>query len=234
MTRPSVQQALVEVTQHSTAQLVFNERSNNVGYTVPIWSETCAKTGKSIEQIHLKRPDSVSKQELAKFQQSNWKPITEAEFSRLWQLRLNELPKYSTTSYYIISGLLLPIWDRLQGDLKVRRIVTDDGEAILGRVISEYSIENVFKEFNQEIETTPETIYQRVIGGQAAKVTDILRLKLSKVMGSERIEVMGWNDSVYQQLIAIGCTSERISWQQRVFIPIEKAIAVIEKIVNNC
>jgi hypothetical protein len=230
----SVQQALAEVTQYSTAQLVFNERSNNVGYTVPIWSETCAKTGKSIEQIHLKRPDSVSKQELAKFQQSNWKPITEAEFSRLWQLRLNELPKYSTTNYYIISGLLLPIWDRLQGDLKVRRIVTDDGEAILGRVISDYSIENVFKEFNQEIETTPETIYQRVIGGQAAKVTDILRLKLSKVMGSERIEVMGWNDSVYQQLIAIGCTSERISWQQRVFIPIEKAIAVIERIINNC
>jgi hypothetical protein len=122
----------------------------------------------------------------------------------------------------------------LQGDLKVRRIVTDDGEAILGRVISEYSIENVFKEFDREIETIPETIYQRVIGGQAAKVTDILRLRLSKVMGSERIEVMGWNDSVYQQLIAIGCTSERISWQQRVFIPIEKAIAVIEKIVNNC
>jgi hypothetical protein len=45
---------------------------------------------------------------------------------------------------------------------------------------------------------------------------------------------MGWNDSVYQQLIAIGCISERISWQQRVFIPIEKAIAVIERIVNNC
>ena len=90
------------------------------------------------------------------------------------------------------------------------------------------------KEFNQEIETTPETIYQRVIGGQAAKVTDILRLKLSKVMGSERIEVMGWNQTIYQQLIAIGCTSERISWQQRIFIPIEKAIAVIEKIVNNC
>ena len=111
----------------------------------PFGVKPAPKLAKASSKFILSVQTLSLKEELAKFQKSNWKPISEVEFSRLWQLKLNELPKYSTTSYYIISGLLLPIWDRLQGDLKVRRIVTDDGEAILGRVISEYSIENVFK-----------------------------------------------------------------------------------------
>ncbi|MGO7718838.1 hypothetical protein, partial [Rhizobium johnstonii] len=47
------------------------------------------------------------------------------------------VPEFSTSTVHIVSGLLLPIWKLLPQDFcRVRRLQTDDGERIVGRVIA--------------------------------------------------------------------------------------------------
>ena len=49
---------------------------------------------------------------------------------------LASLPEFEERSLHVVTGLLLPIWDRLPGiDMRVFRLVTDEGERIVGRVV---------------------------------------------------------------------------------------------------
>ena len=48
------------------------------------------------------------------------------------------MPEYQTSSFYLVTGLLLPIWDRMDKDnLRIYRLQTDDSRRLLGRVLHE-------------------------------------------------------------------------------------------------
>ena len=54
----------------------------------------------------------------------------------LWEHEIAELPSHRESRFWLAAGLLLPIWDRLPFEnMRVRRLATDDGEALIGRVL---------------------------------------------------------------------------------------------------
>ena len=220
--------------QASNDGLYYNPRTEEVAFSTSTFSKVNAKTGASVERIRLTRPSYNTKEEIPKFQESVWQRIDRDEFVRLWRLKVKQLPEYLEKQYYIISGLLLPIWDRLNNsNLKVWRVVTDDGEAILGRVVPNNQIQSVYREFNQDCDYTPSQMLQSVEAGNTVKLVNGLRLKLSKVMHDYRIEIVGWNQNQYDRLISLGCFNEVISWQVRLFLPKqrEKAVTILEQLL---
>ena len=47
-----------------------------------------------------------------------------------------ELPSHRESRFWLAAGLLLPVWDRLPAEnMRVRRLATDSGETLIGRVL---------------------------------------------------------------------------------------------------
>ena len=69
--------------------------------------------------------------------QSHWQSATEEEFTALWLKELAEIPPTRSSEMHLVTGLLLPVWKHLpRAASKVYRLQTDDGERIVGRLIS--------------------------------------------------------------------------------------------------
>ena len=55
----------------------------------------------------------------------------------MWDAEIEGLPSHTESRLWLVTGLLLPIWDRLPGEnMRVRRLATDAGERLLGRVLT--------------------------------------------------------------------------------------------------
>ena len=67
---------------------------------------------------------------------------------RLWEAECAAVPEFSESSFHIITGLLLPIWDRLPAaDMRVYRFETDDGERVIGRLITPEALAPLYQAF---------------------------------------------------------------------------------------
>ena len=73
--------------------------------------------------------------------------INEKEARVLWDKNKNEIPEFTVSKKHLISGSVLPIWDKLpSGNVRVYRVLTDDGNILIGRDIRPVSDRNRFKE----------------------------------------------------------------------------------------
>ena len=115
--------------------LVFNDRSDRAAVVLPASSRMFDDGGVQ-ERVRLLRPagrDSMAREEL---DASNWRKATEAEWRRLWDTEIKGLPSHRESRFWLATGLLLPVWDRLPSEnMRVRRLATDSGEALIGRVL---------------------------------------------------------------------------------------------------
>jgi hypothetical protein len=102
--------------------------------------------------------------------------------------------------------------------MRVYRLQTDDGERIIGRLVSTAWVA-------QAVETDAPTMnsaeaFAAVLDGRTIlQLQDGLELRRVKVMGESRIELIGFTDGMVDRLKAIGLVSEIISWKLRLFVP---------------
>lgn len=224
-------QAIAKVNGHPNCKLLYNQKSQNVCYSESTYGINNAKTGEYINYFNLCFADTKRRISEPDLERSNWVEIDEGEFARLWQQNINNLPVYKQETYYLLTGLLLPIWDRLKGYLRIQRVVTDDKEVILGRLISLDMIPRIFAEFDRQAKFSPSEILQEVEAGHGCTIIASLRLANVIVMHERRFEVKGWNENQYSQLLNLGCYHEVIKWQKRLFVPKNNAETIIEQII---
>ena len=88
------------------------------------------------ERVRLLRPAGRDTMAKAELDASNWQTAAEAEWRTLWDAEIAGLPSHKESRFWLAAGLLLPVWDRLPAEnMRVRRLRTDDGEALIGRVL---------------------------------------------------------------------------------------------------
>lgn len=174
----------------------------------------------------------VTESNLAK----NYKKITVAEASKLWQEQLNSLPKTIKKPLHLITGTLLPIWDRLPNShVKIMRAKTDSGKVLLGRTVHPKAIDKVLKSLGVGGNTysSAEAVAAILENGDEAELANGWKLKRKTVSGEKRIEIVGPDIGNREELDIAGVFSERIQYQTRFFIPKDKAVEVIEKLTKN-
>jgi hypothetical protein len=220
----------------SRGKLVLNERSGKVAVMVPT-NSLQGENGEIISRVNLLRPASSEKVFLDSITESYWQETDQWTFTRIWQEEVDKIPEYVVDLFYLITGLLLPIWDRLDAEnMRVFRLQTDNGERLLGRLVEAENLAVVYE--NLGISETPvlskEEILQAVF--KRREVVPLIRswqLAAKTVAGNQRLEILGVQNSEVSRLKALGCITEVISWQTRIFIPTNNALHIIDQILGD-
>jgi hypothetical protein len=133
------------------------------------------------------------------------------------------VPEFAESEFHVITGLLLPIWDRLPAEnMRVYRFETDDGERVIGRLVTPEALARVYEGLGVAGAPTLSAkdawraVYER---GAVLDLAGGLQVRRSAVMSRCRVELTGFTDGMVAQLKELGLVSEIIAWRLRLFVP---------------
>ena len=207
---------------HGGPILVVNARSNRAAVVLPAPSGLFDDGGVQ-ERVRLLRPAGRDTMAKAELDASNWRKAAEGNWRTLWEDEIAGLPSHKESRFWLAAGLLLPVWDRLPAEnMRVRRLRTDDGEALIGRVLDFEQVRAVRSAFGLGggPAMTGAEAFEAVMGrGAALALANGWRLARRRIMGADRVEIEGPVDTDTAVLKRMGCTVEIVSWRTRVFAP---------------
>ena len=207
--------------------LMVNARSKRAAVALPAPSRMFDDGGVQ-ERVRLVRPAVRESMARAELDASNWRPADEARWRMLWEQEIASLPTHRDSRFWLAAGLLLPIWDRLPAEnMRVRRLTTDAGEALIGRVLDAEQVRAVRTSFGLDggFAMTGAEAFEAVMGrGAALALANGWRLARRRIMGVDRVEIEGPADGDTDALKRMGCTVEIVSWRARAFAPGAKAL----------
>ena len=220
--------------ENHEGEFIYNSLHEIVAIKIVTASKLNQKTGSTIAQYKLIRPTHSQAIDEENYQNSSWQSIDEAECQRLWQLEVSQEPVEIEKFQYVVSGLILPLWNQLgNGNLKIYRIVdSQTGESILGRLIANEEVKSIYSSLNKEITLEPDVIVECALSGQTVTVNQskTWKLKKSKVAYKNRLEIIGWQPKDLELLQHYGCFEETIAWKIRCFVPLNKATAIVTEL----
>ena len=203
-------------------RLAVNTRSKRAAIILPAPSRMFDDGGVQ-ERVRLVRPATRETMARAELDASNWRRADEPHWRMLWEQEIAELPSHRESRFWLAAGLLLPIWDRLPAEnMRVRRLATDTGETLIGRVLDAEQVAAVRTAFGLDggLAMTGAEAFEAVMSrGSALALANGWRLARRRIMGADRIEIEGPADTDTALLKRIGCTVEIVSWRARAFAP---------------
>ncbi len=210
-------EALARANEPNT-RLLVNSQSGRAALQIPAPS-LMLDDGEVERRVRLLRPMERSAIPLAAMPQTHWQEADRADFARAWEAEIAALPEFTDSTLHIVTGLLLPIWKRLPNDsMRVYRLQTDDGERIIGRLVSPAWVAQAVAGDGPTL--APADAWNAVLEGRTVlQLQDGLDLRRARVMGVLRVELSGFSEGMVDRLKAIGLISEIISWKLRLFVP---------------
>ena len=207
-----------------------NDRSERAALVLPHASRTL-DDGTVEQRVRLVRPAARETMAVAELNASNWHETDESRWRSLWNAEIETLPAHTETRFWLVTGLLLPIWDRLPDkNMRVRRLTTDAGEPLLGRVLNATEQHAFRAAFGLDAgpSLTGDELYTEIMRqGTAFPLANGWRLARRLIMNAHRIEIEGPADGDIDTLRHMGCTVEIISWRTRVFVPHASTLELI-------
>ena len=218
----SLVDALAIVRAEPQSVLLVNTRSNRAAIQLPTAS-LMLDDGTVEHRVRLLRPTDELRFGLNALAETHWQPADRKLFCELWHTEVAAVPEFTTSTFHIVTGLLLPIWRRLPDhDCQVYRIQTDAGERIIGRHIAPTLVATMFRNMGLDDvpRLAPEDAWTGLVEGRVGlQLADGLILRRSRVMNDYRVELIGFNEAMVSRLKALGLISEIISWKLRLCIP---------------
>ncbi len=215
-----------------------NNKSGKV-WAVKRKTVTDRKTGELNDTYILISPTySENRIKVYEHDPENWTILKDKQAKDLWENAISSAPKTVTERKHLITGVLLPIWDRLSGYPRIMRIQTSEGEQMIGRLIPPAELKNTLNRIgaeSQKIQISASEIHQKVLDqGYRIELANKWEITRRKVSGDDRIELEGPDYRAFNILEKYGVFSERINYNTRYFIPVsEQGIATIENIIDN-
>ncbi len=185
------------------------------------------------ERVVLLGPNSEQFTSPRSLIDSVWHEVDRSAFIEAWEAEMATIPEFTDDMIHVVSGLLLPIWDRLPTEsARVYRLQTDDGERVVGRRVSAAWVATASAVGGVNLE--PADAHAAAMDGKTVLyLTGGLQLRRVRVMGSNRIELTGFGDGMVDRLKSYGLFHEIISWKLRMFVPASAAgIEVVGKLLS--
>jgi len=217
-------------------KLLINERSHRAAVRTSATS-LMLDDGSMQQRFRLARPMQRDTIGVEDFASSHWKDAEEAEFSEVWSAEVANVPDFSTSTFHLVTGLLLPIWRRLpESNARVYRLQTDDGERVIGRMLSQVEMEAVCRNLGiYAPKISPADAWGLIHDGKVtAHLADGLSLRRVRVMNENRVELTGFTSGLVDALKARGLVSEIINWKLRLFVPVgDRGRMIFESLLDR-
>jgi hypothetical protein len=156
----------------------------------------------------------------------DWSKISRGQAQTMWADEIKKSPEFVTEPLHLITGAILPIWDRLGGSARVVRLQDEAGEQYIGRVVPSGAISSTLKKLGAEGDApkvTPASLYESVMKGGRATLSNGWTLKRSRVASENRIELIGPTTfSEGNEVKTDGVFTERIDYKVRYFVPADE------------
>lgn len=171
--------------------------------------------------------------------------VTSQEDARaLWDEQLKEVPESYERTRHMITGALLPIYDRLPVSApKIISLTTDDGDRLLGREIPEVELARTLNNLGingRTYDMSPSQLIDAVEKGARARLSSGHQLVKRKVGGEQRIEIVAPELSQFADmrpsgtLDRMGALLETIGYKRRAFVPGgNDGIQVVARLLNG-
>lgn len=222
-------------TEASGTRLLVNDKSGRAAVARPT-NSLMTDEGVPIARAALLRPMSEERILELELAVSEWKEVSDAAFSAAWTKEVDRIPEFSTDKITLVSGLLLPIWDRLpQDNMRVYRCQAENGEKVIGRLVTQDQLGGVYRSLGLDCDvelSADETLSVVMVRGGTVELAQGLSLRRSRVMDANRLEFVGFVPSDLQRFKAIGCFTEIIQWKTRLFVPADDA-TILQKLLDE-
>ena len=236
--RPTTADAALELATRDpgpdgSPRLAVNARSSRAAVVLGAPSRLFDDGGVQ-ERLRLVRPDTRQSMAREELRSSHWRRAAEADWRRLWDAEVAALPSHRESRFWLATGLLLPVWDRLPAEnMRVRRLTADDGqalagEALIGRVLDAEQVRAVRAAFGLGggFDMTGAEAFEAVLSrGSPIPLANGWRIARRRLMGVDRVEIEGPADTDLPALKRLGCAVEIVSYRARVFAPGPKPLA---------
>lgn len=219
------------------AILMINGKSGRPAVQVPTRS-VMLDDGSIQPRVALIRPTAEIRFEVRQLEETNWEATDEQSFSTAWEREVASLAEFSVSTMHVVSGLLLPIWKLLPQDYcRVYRLQTDEGERIVGRLVSSEGLTRLCRNFelDQTEVVSAAEVWQSLLGGSSVvALAGNMTLRRVRVMNDYRVELTGFADGMRDRLRSLGLFSEMIAWKVRFFIPTsEEGPAILSRLIER-
>ncbi|PPD08783.1 MAG: methylase, partial [Methylocystis sp.] len=232
----TLDEAFELATASQRSRLMINEQSGRAAVKLPA-PGLMHDDGTVQPRVRLLRPLHRDLVIVEALERSHWREATPQEFQRAWEAEVAALPEFTESTFHIVTGLLLPIWNRLPDETaRVYRLQTDEGERIIGRLVSPASAAALVEILSDEAPAlSPNEALAAVMqDGASLVLAEGLVLKRSLVMNRQRLELTSFSDSLVERLKALGLVSEIIAWKLRLFVPLgEEGAKIIARILDR-
>ncbi|MBX4893470.1 MULTISPECIES: strawberry notch-like NTP hydrolase domain-containing protein [Rhizobium] len=218
-------------------KLMINGKSGRPAVMVPTRS-IMLDDGSVQPRVSLIRPMDELRFETRQLKETSWEEADEQAFALAWNTEVAAVPESSTSVMHIVSGLLLPIWKLLPQDFcRIRRLQTDDGEQIVGRVIAPDRLAGLCRNFGidqTQVLSGDQAWTTLVDGSSIVGLAGDMTLRRVRVMNEYRVELTGFTDGMRDWLRSIGLFSEMINWKLRFFVPVtDEGTEILSKLMQR-
>lgn len=223
---------------------IYRMKDGSVRAAYRIADTTDAMTGEVVKKFVLIGPNQgKASRYLESTLKSTCEEVPKKEWQSAWDEEVQRVPEYNEGEAHMITGALLPIWDKLPqgGNVKARRLIASDGTQYLGRVIEKSLIDSVLRGLNvnvKKVKYTGADLYKAVMNdGKTVTLNgsygSVYTIGRRRVAGENRIEITGPNmfdiRSGYPDLI-----TETIQYSRRYFIPTgSKGVKMIGELADR-
>jgi predicted RNA methylase len=155
--------------------------------------------------------------------------VQEDEAEKAWQEQIDEAPAFREETLHMVTGALLPIWDRLPASSpRIVRLQLDDGRTLLGRAIPDVELTRTLENLGvsgPQIDLDSDGVMAQAMQGRTVMFSSGHRIVARKVGGERRVEVISPPMTQYEDarpggtFSRLGFQVERIQYKARAFVP---------------
>ncbi|MYK87839.1 MAG: methylase, partial [Acidobacteria bacterium] len=170
-------------------------------------------------RVRLLRPLGRESLPESALRTSNWRRAEVGRWRQLWNEETATTPPWRESRLWLVTGLLLPVWNRLdEADWKVYRLTTDEGENLIGRVLTTAQVTALRSALGLDARTGPklsatELFDEVTLRRGSFQLAPGWRLHGKRNMDVTRAEILdaGYDDLAV--LTRLGCLSEISSYR---------------------
>ena len=217
------------------AQRMINKQSRRAALAV-IAPVRILDNGGIERRVRLLRPTDREGMAEQTLETSRWREADEDLWRRTWDSEAERAEGYRESRFWLVTGLLLPIWNRLsESDWKVYRLTTNDGEKLIGRALTASETAAFRAQLglgaSNGVQFNGSEVYDEAMHKRGSfRLAVGWRVRGRQHMDRVRVEIEGPNAGSLKLLKQLGCQTELVSHRTRIFAPNAE---VVERIVER-